>query len=239
MFLAVRPQKAYLSDLNADLIFSFRAVCQNPELVSRHLREHGRKDSESYYYYIRDSYNNARHYSIAQGARFIYLNRTCFNGVFRVSKEGRFNVPHGKRDNTLLPTLSHLRYVSTALRTTCLTVQSFEKALSQVNKGDFVYLDPPYPPLNGTSFFRHYTPDRFAPEDQERLASDVCSLTSRGALVMLSNADIPWIRELYSDSNFSLHPFSAIRSVTSKKKKHTVRELVITNYQCFSRRSVP
>ena len=230
MFFALKPSKAYLSDANTHLISCYEYVHYNPDRVYYYLKEHARKTCSAYYYYIRGLYNKSKP-SAAQAARFIYLNKTCFNGIFRVNIDGEFNVPYGKKEPPFLPTLNQLRITSDLLWNAELSSQLFEESLQEVKKGDFVYLDPPYPPLNGTSNFTHYTKDRFNDIDQERLANLVHELNMLGALVMISNADTPLIRKLYK--NFHLNPLSVTRTITCKKARHKVDELVITNYETF------
>ena len=228
LFLALRPRLAHLSDLNDTLIQSFTFVRARPDLVARYITQHAARDSKAYYYEIRDQYNRATCFSYAQAARFIYLNRTCYNGVFRVNREGYFNVPYGRRDNPIFPDKEHLSRVSHALGQADLRTRPYEVALQDVGEGDFVYLDPPYPPLNGTSYFRHYTAARFNQPDQRVLAERVLRLADQGCLVMMSNADTADIRELYDGLHMTELP--VVRSVTCKKVKHTVSELVITSY---------
>jgi len=229
LFFALRPRRAYLSDLNSDLVAAFQQVRENPRLVSRYLSRHASSDCREYYYSARDLYNSAAVGSAAQAARFIYLNRTCFNGIFRVNLDNKFNVPYGYNTSPRFPSRNHLEEIGAALHGAQLVDADYQDALSDASKEDFVYLDPPYPPLNGTSFFRHYTPQRFDAADQERLAGYVDDLTSRGCLVMMSNADTPHIRNLYS--GFQATRIPVTRHVTSSKSKHTVSELIITNYE--------
>ncbi|WP_419941724.1 DNA adenine methylase [Candidatus Palauibacter sp.] len=229
LFLALRPARAYLSDLNEALIGSFQHVRARPDLIARYLSKHAESNSRDHYYKVRDQYNRTRRFSSAQAARFIYLNRTCYNGVFRVNREGRFNVPYGKRDRFLFPSRTDLVRVSHALKDAKFRTRSYERSLEEAKEGDFVYLDPPYPPLNGTSYFRHYTADRFSSVDQENLARMTKELRKRGCLVMVSNADTAQIRDLYSGLSMASLPVT--RSVTCKSVRHTVSELVITTYE--------
>jgi DNA adenine methylase len=227
LFLAISPKNAVLSDLNPHLIHFYEHVRKNPDLVSKYIRRHQSEDSERYYYAVRDEYNGAAA-SAAQAARFLYLNRTCFNGVFRVNQKGEFNVPYGKKAAPRFPSLLALRELAKRLKSARLRSLPFAESLQDCKKGEFVYLDPPYPPLNGTSFFTHYTLDRFDAGDQEALATEANRLDSIGALVMLSNADTTLIRRLYR--GWRLHSLEVTRFVTCKKKRHQVSELVITNY---------
>ena len=228
LFLELQPERAHLSDLNESLIRSFEHVRARPDLVARYLATHKALDSQTYYYAIREQYNCSTQFSSAQAARFIYLNRTCYNGVFRVNRQGRFNVPYGRLKRPLFPCRSQLTQVSHALKRATLRPLPYQKALDDVKEGDFVYLDPPYPPLNGTSFFQHYTPDRFSFADQKGLARAALRLRDRGCRVMISNADVPAIRHLYS--GMCITRLMVTRSVTCKNVKHSVAELLITTY---------
>lgn len=229
MFLGLRPRRAVLSDLNAALVESFRRVRENPALVSKYLKLHARHHDTDHYYQVREKYNLATRYSFAQAARFIYLNRTCFNGIFRVNRAGEFNVPCGNIADPQFPSKVHLEGVAAALSRAQLLTCDYQEAMAGAQENDFLYLDPPYPPLNGTSFFRHYTPERFDESDQFSLARAVADASDRGCLVMISNADTPLIRSLYRDFNKVTIPVT--RSVSSKNRKHAVRELIITNYE--------
>lgn len=228
LFFCAKPDCAVLSDLNADLIRTYESVVADADLISRYLREHAIKDSEDHYYEVRDMFNSASYYTGSQAARFIYLNRTCFNGIYRVNEKGDFNVPYGKKDKPIFPDVNHLRSVAAALTGAELIDCDFETALEDAGEGDFVYLDPPYPALNGTSYFTHYTVDRFDAKSQERLAEVVYELDEAGCRLLMSNADTPTISKLYR--GFDQTSLGVPRYVTSKSVKHEVSELIITNF---------
>ena len=230
LFFRVQPSKAILSDANPHLIMAYNCVRDHPDLVYGYLLEHKRKDCEEYYYQIRELYNKKRNGgdSIAQASRFIYMNKTCYNGIFRVNQKGYFNVPYGRYKTASLPSLEHLRKVSLVLKSKEIFAASFEEALKNVKKGDFIYLDPPYPPLNGTSNFTHYTSDKFNDKDQEELAATVKGFDSVGCMFMLSNARTKKILKLYKGFNIKTLPVT--RFITCKSVRHKVKELVITNY---------
>ena len=137
-------------------------------------------------------------------------------------------MPYGWKEPPALPSRTQLKDAAIALANAKLLTVSFENILGSIKSNDFIYLDPPYPPLNGTSYFTHYTKERFGEEDQKRLASFVYKLDEIGAKFMMSNADISLIRSLYS--KFNLIDISVTRWITCKAKKHRVSELVITNY---------
>lgn len=228
MFFALGPVHATLSDANRHLIGCYRAIRKDPEGVARLLAMHRRLNSEAHFYRTRELYNEGGGPAV-QAARFIYLNATCYNGIFRVNKKGRFNVPYGDKERPQIPRGRALGRVSSALKLAGLRACSYETLLAGVQRNAFVYLDPPYPPLNGTSYFTHYTMDRFSSEDQEQLAESVEKLHKKGALFLMTNADTEQIRQLYK--GFRLLPFSVTRFVSCKAERYRVTELVITNYE--------
>lgn len=228
LYFAVGPQSANLSDSNKHLIACYRQIRDNYKKVATYLRKHERSNSKRYYYRVRDLYNQSRT-GPAQAARFVYLNQTCFNGVFRVNTSGDFNVPYGDKPNPKFPRTEELALISAKLRTVKLFVSDYEAALNKVGKSEFVYLDPPYPPLNGTAYFTHYTTDRFSTDNQGRLAKAVRKLDKRGARFLMTNADLPMIRELYR--GFKISELSVTRYVSCKGVRYRVGELVITNYK--------
>ena len=227
LFFRITPARSILGDMNGHLIGAYRFVRDKPDLVHRYLLRHAANDSRSHYFRVRQDYNAGK-WSAAQAARFIYLNRTCFNGIFRVNRAGQFNVPYGSRANPGIPDRESLSRASSALRRAGLRHQCFRKTLDRVTRESFVYLDPPYPPLNGTAFFTHYTKDRFTDKDQAELAAAVEELDASGIPFMMSNADTDLIRRLYK--RFDIEPLDVTRFVTCKATRHQVRELVIRNY---------
>lgn len=230
LFFALNPSTAFLSDANPSLMMAYEYVRDKPDLVSERLRQHGENDSERYYYEVRRMYNKSRNRpSVAQATRFIYLNKSCYNGIFRVNSKGLFNVPYGRHKRPSLPSRQHLRRVSDVLQGKKIFVASFEQGLGRAKKGDFIYLDPPYPPLNGTSCFNHYTAARFTEKNQEELAALVKALDEAGCLVMMSNGNSEKILELYN--GFNVFTLQVRRFITCKKIRHKVQELVITNYE--------
>lgn len=231
MFLALQPKQAFLSDANSHLINTYKYIHSSPHLIHRYLSQHLKRTCEAYYYQIRECYNRSKP-SAAQAARFIYLNKTCFNGIFRVNRDDEFNVPYGWKEPPLLPGLQHLRRVSKALKGVKLVACGFQEALRNTTSKDFIYIDPPYPPLNGIANFTHYTADRFTETDQRQLAQLFSNLHLKGCKLMMSNADLPLIRRLYK--GFNIHKLSVVRWITCKNKKHSVSELVITNYGSLS-----
>jgi DNA adenine methylase len=227
LFLAIRPDKAFLSDANPHLVSAYRTIRARPQEVARHLKRLAASDSSDRYYAIRDAYNEGSEAAIA-AAQFVYLNRTSFNGIFRVNRAGAYNVPYGYKESPIFPSEDTLRSFSGRLKEATLRCLDYRKALGLARRNSFVYLDPPYPPLNGTSFFAHYTSDRFELDQQEEVAEVARRLVERGCLVMVSNADTPAIRRLYR--SFSALRLDVTRSVSCKAEKHSVGELVLRSY---------
>jgi DNA adenine methylase len=225
LFIATRPKRARLSDLNGHLIDAYKAIRDSPEGVAELALAHAKRDSESYYYAVRTLYNQAEP-SAERAAQFIYLNRACFNGVFRVNRQGAYNVPYGHKPRLLMPSALALKELATAFHTASLSVSTYQQALREASAGDFVYLDPPYPPLNGTAFFTHYTKERFGVADQEELAALASDLRARGCLVLVSNADTQTIRSLYA--GWAMKAIRVARSVGHHGRP--TGELLITSY---------
>jgi DNA adenine methylase len=228
LFFAIQPKRAVLSDANPHLIKCYEFVRDDWEAVARYLKGHAARNSQSYYYETRVRYNTSA-YSAAQAARFIYLNKTCFNGIFRVNRKGEFNVPYGWKEPPAIPDRQQLWKIAAALKGATLRAASFATVLADVSPKDFLYLDPPYPPLNETAYFTHYTTGRFNKIDQEWLAGWVRKLDAVGCLFMMTNADTDKIRRLYRGFRFARLPVT--RFLTCKSARYKVRELVVTNYQ--------
>lgn len=218
-----------MSDVNEGLIECYKAVQRNPILVSRYLKQHLHKTGEEYYYNMRDKYNRAKH-SISKAALFIYLNKTCFNGIWRVNKKGEFNVPYGKQEHPSLPTKKALIRISEALSHAEIVHCNYKDIIHWVQKGDFVYLDPPYPPLNSTSNFTHYTAEDFTKEDHKELALFSRKLTEKGCHVLISNSDTEYIRSLFQD-DFYIFELEVTRLISADGHRYKVKEIAITNYE--------
>jgi DNA adenine methylase len=166
----------------------------------------------------------------ARAARFIFLNRTCFNGLWRVNSGGRFNVPFGKYKNPRILDVDGLRAASRALAGVEVCSSDFTDVTGSLGRGDFVYLDPPYVPLSRTASFTAYAKDGFTPEDQERLARDLLAMKRRGVKAMLSNADTPVTRTLYAD--LACHTVRAPRSIScDASTRGDTGELVVTTWE--------
>jgi len=230
MFFASGSERARLSDLNGDLMRTYAAVRDDVEGVIAHLSRLMEQHGVGHYYGVRDDYNRGAYACDAElAAVFVYLNKTCFNGLYRVNRSGCFNVPIGRSQRPPVADAESLRTASARLRGVELGVGSFECVLEHVRAGDFVYLDPPYDPLSKTSSFQAYTGDGFTRGDQVRLREVFDELSRRGVLAMLSNSDTSDVRALYR--SWSAVKVLAQRSVNSAvTRRGAVSELVIRNY---------
>lgn len=228
LFFHIKPSKAILSDNNKDLIECYETVQKRPDAIITYLEQYLSNTCEEYYYQMREKYNTSKH-SIARAALFIYLNKTCFNGIWRVNKKGEFNVPYGFKEPPALPSKEELRNVSISLSNVELIHSDYKEAVKNAKRDDFIYFDPPYLPLNGTSCFTRYTRDRFTKDDHDELALLAKKLTSKGCYVLISNADGPYIRSLYED-DFNIFELEVTRWIRSDGKRYKVKEVAITNY---------
>lgn len=230
---------AYLSDTNIELINAYKVAKANPRGVSEFLqrydieyKRYGSYSEEQKAYYKQLKYAlNKKQFSndVERAALFIMLNRTCFNGLWRVNRRGEFNVPPGKYKNPQICDSSNLENVSNALARATILADDYRNVTQNAQEGDFIYLDPPYQPLNSTSNFTAYTKNGFDDKNQLQLAEVFRKLNTRGCLLLLSNSDTPFIRNLYS--NFSIKEVDAQRAINSKGSKRTGhKELLISNY---------
>lgn len=238
-------KSARLVDDNADLIRCYRMLMTHADEVIEELRTlaagHDRGGSE-FYYQVRDTRFNPMRaaldaYTPEMAAMLIYLNRTGFNGLFRLNKAGEFNVPAGRYTNPRIVDEEHLRQVASALRRrgVALINGSFDEALADAGKGDFIYCDPPYAPISRTACFANYTAKGFTLDDQARLQQALIDAANRGALVVLSNSSAPDIEQLYSTrdaqrAQLRIERVDARRSINSRAdSRGPITELVITN----------
>ena len=221
--MATMAPRSYLGDVNAELIETYRAVRDNVDGVIAALRSHARQHSEEHYYAVRAQAVRA---PTSVAARMIYLNRTCFNGLYRVNKAGGFNVPIGRYENPTICDEDNLRACARVLRFAELLCADFASVLAVARAGDLVYLDPPYVPVSDTGNFTAFTAGGFGAADQERLVGVARRLKETGVTVLLSNADLPAVRALYA--GFEMRAVSARRNINSKGgKRGAVGELLI------------
>jgi DNA adenine methylase len=235
LFFSLQPQVSFLMDVNLELINLYRSVQSNVTELIAHLSHHQEQHSEAYYYDMRSRiqdptvwFNHGN--NVERAARLVYLNKTCFNGLYRENSKGHFNVPLGRYKNPCICDRELLEAASAVLANTQIEAQSFEVILEHdTSRKDFVYFDPPYHPISQTSKFTSYNRDSFTPDDQVRLRDTFVSLSDRGVKVMLSNSDCAFIRDLYQ--GFNIYEVSASRHINSKGgKRGKITELMITSY---------
>ncbi len=222
------PKKVVISDINEELINCYEVIRDNVEGVIKSLKEHKNKHNKEYYYKIRslDPKNLSK---IEKASRTIYLNKTCFNGLYRVNSKGQFNVPIGSYKNPKIVYEKELRLISKMLKNVDIKLMSFEGALDYAKKDCFVYLDPPYHPLKKGKSFTTYTKENFLEKEQEKLAEVFNELERKGCKIMLSNSDTKFIKRLYK--NYSIDLVNANRMINcDATKRGKISEVVITNY---------
>lgn len=225
-----KPNKVVLSDTNEELINCFAVVRDKPSELIEVLLNHRKRHSKQYYYEVRDL-ESERLDSVSRAARMIYLNKTCFNGLYRVNSKGEFNVPFGDYKNPSIFNRNTLYRASQMLQDAVLRVMTFDKVLDFAGKDDFVYFDPPYIPLSKTSSFTRYSKSEFSIKEQNQLSEVFRALDSMGCFVMLSNSDHSLIRELYRDYDKNIVVVRAKRKINSVgSKRGAINEIVVTNY---------
>ena len=229
VFFDLLPERAELSDLNRELVITYNVIKNNIDELIFSLKQHI-YDKE---YYLEVRAKNVNELSdIEVASRFIFLNRTGFNGLYRVNKKGQFNVPVGRYSNPVICDEENLRRVSRELQNVIIKHQDYTSVLKNAQKGDFIYFDPPYYPLNRTSSFTAYTSESFLEKEQTELRDTFVELHKRGCYVMLSNSDTPFINDLYSEiDGATIHKITAGRAVNSKGSgRGKITELLVTNY---------
>lgn len=230
MFFSRQPERALLTDINPALVDAYHAIRDDVDRVIDALQELAAGHCKERYYQVRERYN--RRTSLAapkRAAMFVYLNKTCFNGLHRVNRKGEFNVPFGSYKNPRILNEGGLRAASHALRVAELRCASFEALLETAKPGDFIYFDPPYEPVSTTASFTSYARDGFSRDDQRRLAEVFGALDRRGCKLMLSNSDVPFIRDLYR--RFEVDTVAAPRAINcDAAKRGKVTEVVVRNY---------
>ena len=230
LFFELQPELAYISDMNEELINLYSVVRDNVYELIDDLSKH--EVSKEYFLEIRNIDRTEKYAELSdveRASRFIYLNRTCFNGMYRVNSQGQFNVPFGHYKNPRIIDENNLLNCSELLKKTEIKCADFSEILTKVQKGDFVYFDPPYVPLNETSSFTSYTKDGFDIDMQFKLR-DVCDeLDSKGVKFMLSNSDTKLVNELYA--NYEIKKVFASRQINANADgRGKITEVLVRNY---------
>jgi DNA adenine methylase len=233
LLFSLQPKKAVINDSNAELINCYKIIKNSLDELIEDLKNH--KNNEYYYYDIRDwdrEKNFKSKTEVQRASRIIFLNKTCYNGLFRVNSQGQFNVPFGKYKNPNILDIAVLKAVNKYLNENQVRIlnSDFQEAVKDAKPGDFIYLDPPYDPVSETASFTGYDVNGFNKQEQRRLKEVFDDLNSRGCHILLSNACTEFIEDLYKDY---LHTkISAIRAINCNgKKRGKVDEILVKNYE--------
>ena len=232
--LAKKPNlKCSVSDLNSDLVLAYVTIRDKLGRLIESLENHSKnyhKDSIDYYYEVRKQEPKSQ---IEKVSRLLFLNKTCFNGLYRVNSKGKFNVPLGRYTNPNIVNRENLIIASKFLQSERIKIscRDFESILRDAKKGDFVYFDPPYQPVSNTANFTSYTNRHFTDQDLQRLADLAARLDSKGCKVMLSNSQSKKVEKLFSSSKWNIKKIAAKRAINSDAKNRTGHfEILIKNY---------
>lgn len=226
LFFHLEPKTALLSDANAYLVETYKCVRDDPRAVIE-LLEH-KVNEESFYYRERDA-ELERLSAFGRAARFVYLNRTCFNGLYRVNKKGKFNVPFGGYKSPDIVGRERILQASAALAGADVFAIDFEVAVAGALRDSFVYFDPPYAPVSKTSSFTAFEKGGFGEREQERLRDLCLALVGRGVPFLLSNSDCPFTRDLYASPKLRIETVFAKRAINSKgDRRGAVPELLVS-----------
>ena len=236
MLFELQPQKANINDINSELINCYKVVRDLYIDLIEDLKKH--KNTKEYFYEIRkidrtNLYNKLS--PVRRASRTIYLNKTCFNGLFRVNSKGYFNVPFGNYSNPNIVNCEVILAINNYFSRNEIIIKNedFSEIVKNAQQGDFIYFDPPYDPLSTTASFTSYSKFQFGRIEQVRLKETIDELTIRGCYVMLSNSSTDFIQELYS--NYKLIKIQANRNINSVgSKRGKIDELLILNYLCFA-----
>ena len=226
-------QDCNISDLNSDLVLTYTVIRDNVEDLIVSLKKHAKsyeKDSKSYYYYIRENHPRS---AIEKASRLLFLNRTCFNGLYRVNSKGKFNVPLGRYTNPNIVNADNLYAVSKILNSNPVQIRcrDFESIIDDVKSGDLIYFDPPYQPVSKTANFTSYTNKDFTHEDLTRLFRLCEKLNEMGCKVLLSNSHSDVVSKMFSKKPWNIAKIEANRSINSNSKNRKGHyELLIKNY---------
>jgi len=228
LFFRTGPERAVLADSNADLIGLYTAVATDVDAVIRKLELHRAAHDQRHYYETRARWNDhgAAWTTAERAAAFIYLNKTCFNGLWRVNRAGDFNVPIGRYTDPPICVPEALRAAQAALARARLRCADYRRVVEDAERGDFLYFDPPYDPVTTTANFTSYTAGAFGPDDQRALAETARALVARGCRVMLSNSDTPFVRSLYR--GFRIDRVKCARAINSNAaRRGEVDEVIV------------
>ena len=228
------PKNAVINDINKALINTYRQICNSPDEflgIINQLDLEMWEDGKEYYYSLRERYNDKlilEEYDVEVSALFVFINKHCFNGLYRVNSKGLFNVPYNNSRKKSVDEES-IYAVSSYLKNITIMNGDFQTACDTANRGDFIFLDSPYAPLNPTSF-ESYTKEGFDIESHRRLADLFDRLTDRGCYCMLTNHNTELIRELYGNKGYRIDVVSVKRMINSDASNRIGKEVIICNY---------
>lgn len=227
-------KNTFINDINRALINTYQQITNSTDEFITTVLELDKKipkGGKEYYYFTRDRFNEKlvkSEYDVEQAALFVFLNKHCFNGLYRVNAKGLFNVPYNNSKRSSIDE-THIREVSEYLKTITITVGDFEEACKNAKKGDFIFFDSPYAPLNPTSF-ESYTKEGFDLESHKRLSKLYDKLTERGCYCMLMNHNTELIRELYGNKGYKIDVINVKRMINSDASNRVGEEVIICNY---------
>lgn len=234
VLFALQPKRALINDINASLIHTYKTIASDPQEFIAKINELDSRIAEGgkeYYYLIRDLYNSKlmrEEFDLELAALFVFLNKHCFNGLYRVNAKGLFNVPYNNSKKSSIDENVILE-VSEYLKDLTICLGDFEEACKDAKEGDFIFLDSPYAPLNPSSF-ESYTKEGFDIESHIRLAKLFDNLTKRGCFCMLTNHNTEFINDLYGNKGYKMDVVSVKRMINSDATKRTGEEIIICNY---------
>ena len=248
VFFDIKPKKSVINDINKNIANSYKNIKSDVTKVITLLKKYSNEYKSlneakkvKYFYNQRDNFNRLikkEDYGHRNTALLLFLNKTCFNGIYRENSKGEFNVPHGRYVNPKIIDEENLKETSKFLRTTKIESNDFEKIFKKGKKGDFFYIDPPYMPITQTAHFTMYDKSGFDKISQIRLRFAIEELDKKGCFILFNNSDHPFVRDLYTDNNklfssksFKINTVKANRAVNSKASgRGKINELIITNY---------
>lgn len=227
IFFYLSPKKALISDINKELINTYLIMANHPHELKKLLKEHQKNHNSDYYYTIR---NNNPTDNIEKAGRFLYLNRTCFNGMYRVNKKGYFNVPIGTKNHFIADIDSFEKY-SNILKKAQIVSKDFEEIIFKAKKGDLVFADPPYTIAHNQNAFIKYNENLFSWKDQTRLLDSLIHARNNGAIIISTNAYFEELKTMYSDNGFYTTSISRYSSISGKNGgRGQKKELLISSY---------
>lgn len=224
LFFGIQPEKALLADLNEELINLYKIIRDKPNELAKKMRQHQRKHDADYYYKMRSM---ACQTDLTKAARTLYLNRTCWNGLYRVNLKGEFNVPKGTKDKVVVES-DNFPLLSILLKDIDLKCQDFEVSINSAKRGDFLFVDPPYTVAHNNNGFVKYNQNLFSWNDQIRLRNAVLKAAHRGVHIVVTNANHQSVKDLYVDKAFKVQVVARASTISgASKSRGKFEEIVV------------